>query len=67
MELFAFGFPILFYIVPILMCAIILVGLIRTIKEWNHNEHSPRLTVPVTVVTVGVVVVPELDWASIST
>lgn len=51
MELFAFGFPILFYIVPILMCAIILVGLIRTIKEWNHNEHSPRLTVPVTVVT----------------
>ena len=50
MELFAFGFPVMFTIVPLLMCAILLMGVFRTFKDWRHNEQSPRLTVPVTVV-----------------
>ena len=46
-----YGMTAMFYIVPVLMCAILIAGLVRTIKEWHHNEQSPRLTIPVTVVT----------------
>lgn len=45
-----FGFPFLlsrmmFYIVPVLMLVIIGLALIRSLKEWHHNEKAPRLTV----------------------
>lgn len=42
--------PVMFYIVPLLMCTILIISLVRTLKEWHHNEQSPRLTVPVKVV-----------------
>lgn len=48
------GFSIMQIIVPImfvLVFAIIIVTLIRGIGEWNKNNHSPRLTVPATVVS----------------
>lgn len=50
-----FGFPFLlsqmmFYIVPILMFVIIGMSIIRTLKEWHHNENSPRLTVDAKIV-----------------
>lgn len=51
---FGMGFSIMQIIVPImfvLVFAIIIVTLIRGIGEWNKNNHSPRLTVPATVVS----------------
>ena len=32
----------MFYIVPVMMFVIIGMGLVRTFKEWKHNENSPR-------------------------
>lgn len=51
-----FGFPfllhrIMFIVVPLLMFVIIGMTLIRTFKEWKHNENSPRLTVEAKVVS----------------
>ena len=40
----------MFYIVPVLMLAIIGMSIFRWLKEWNNNENSPRLTVDATVV-----------------
>lgn len=43
-------FPILFGIMFCLVFGVIAVTLIRGISQWNKNNHSPRLTVPATVV-----------------
>ena len=42
-------FELMFFAVFGLVLCIILVGLVRGIGQWNRNNHSPRLTVPVTV------------------
>ena len=44
--LFSILFPILFLVV----LGMILYTFIRNIRTWNQNNHSPRLTVPATVV-----------------
>ena len=33
------------------VCAVILFLIVKNISTWNKNNHSPRLTVPATVVT----------------
>ena len=51
---FSFGFQmfqIMFFIVFGLILCTVIVTLIKGLKEWNKNNHSPRLTVPATVVT----------------
>lgn len=50
-----FGFPfllhrILFTAVPVMMLVIIALGIFRSVKEWHHNENSPRLTVNAKIV-----------------
>lgn len=50
-----FGFPfflhrILFTVVPVMMLTIIGFGIFRSLKEWHHNENSPRLTVNAKIV-----------------
>ena len=50
---FAFGFgifQIMFSLAFILIFGIILVTVVKGIGQWNKNNHSPRLTVPATVV-----------------
>lgn len=48
---FMFGFmSILFPIMFLLVFGIILFNIFRGIKEWNNNNHSPRLTVDAAVV-----------------
>ena len=51
------GFDVTFSIMRIMVPAmfvlvfgIIIVTMVRGIGEWNKNNHSPKLTVPVTVV-----------------
>ena len=44
-------FQIMFFIVFGLAISTVLISLIKGVKEWNKNNHSPRLTVPATVVT----------------
>ena len=50
------GFPIggsievLFLMVFLLALGVIVAGLVRNLSQWNKNNHSPRLTVPATVV-----------------
>ena len=49
-----FGFQIyqiMFLIVFGIAMSSVLMTTIRSMKEWNKNNHSPRLTVPATVVT----------------
>ena len=49
-----FGFQIyqiMFLIVFGIAMSSVLMTTIRGMKEWNKNNQSPRLTVPVTVVT----------------
>ena len=49
-----FGFQIhqiMFLIVFGIAMSSVLMTTIRSMKEWNKNNHSPRLTVPVIVVT----------------
>ena len=49
---FGFGmFQIMFFIVFGLAISTVLISLFKGVKEWNKNNHSPRLTVPATVVT----------------
>ena len=50
---FSFGFQmfqIMWFIVFGLILCTVIVTLLKGLKEWNNNNHSPRLTVPVTVV-----------------
>ena len=48
---FVFGiFPIIFSLMFLLVFGVVIFGLIKSIVQWNKNNHSPRLTVPATVV-----------------
>ena len=48
---FGFGmFQIMFFIVFGLAISTVLILLFNGVKEWNKNNHSPRLNVPATVV-----------------
>lgn len=52
---FGFGmgyglFQIMFAVVFVLVFGMIIVTAVKGIGQWNKNNHSPRLTVPVTVV-----------------
>lgn len=47
---FSFGM-IMFQLVFVCVCAVILFLIVKNISTWNKNNHSPRLTVPATVVT----------------
>ena len=48
---FGFGmFEILFMLMFGLVFGLFVVMFIKGISQWNKNNHSPRLTVPVTVV-----------------
>ncbi len=43
-------FNIMFYIIFFIVIGTFIITFAKGIKEWNHNNHSPRLTVPATVV-----------------
>ena len=50
---FGFGFDmfsIMFTIVFMIVIGTFIVTAVRGIGQWNKNNHSPRLTVPATVV-----------------
>ena len=51
---FGFGgfgmFQVMFTIVFLLATGTFVVILVKGISEWNKNNHSPRLTVPATIV-----------------
>ena len=50
---FGFGFDlfqIMFSLVFFLVIGMFIVLAVKGIREWNKNNHSPRLTVPATVV-----------------
>ena len=50
---FGMTFSIMQVMVPlmfVLVFGFMIVTLVRGIGEWNKNNHSPKLTVPVTVV-----------------
>ena len=48
---FGFGlFEIMFFIMFGLFFIVFLGTLLKGLGEWNKNNHSPKLTVPVTVV-----------------
>ena len=48
---FRFGlFQIMFSLVFFLVIGMFVVMAVKGIREWNKNNHSPRLTVPATVV-----------------
>ncbi|MBR6762977.1 MAG: DUF2500 domain-containing protein [Clostridia bacterium] len=48
---FGFGiFGIFFVIMSLLVLGIFLFVFIKIISQWNRNNHSPRLTVPATVI-----------------
>ena len=38
-----------FILIPLLMFCIIAFRLLQTARQWNKDNHSPKLTVPVTV------------------
>ena len=42
-------FPIIFSIMFLLVFGMILTTVIRSFSQWNKDNRSPRLTVPVTV------------------
>ena len=49
---FGFGiFSVLFILMFITFFVVFIIGLVIGIKKWNKNNHAPRLTVPVTVVS----------------
>lgn len=49
--MFSFGlFQIMFFLVFFLVIGVFVVTAVKGIGEWNKNNHSPRLTVPATVV-----------------
>ena len=43
-------FQIMFTLTFVLVICMFVVTAVRGIREWNKNNHSPRLTVPATVV-----------------
>ena len=51
MEFFGFGlFNLMFTLVPLLMFVLVFLMVVRSVKNWKHNEQSPRLTVEAKVV-----------------
>ncbi len=51
--MFGFGFDlfsIIFTIMFLLVATLIVVTLVQSIRQWNRNNHSPRLNVEATVV-----------------
>ena len=44
------AFEVMFFLVFALVFCCIAVTLIRGLREWNRNNHAPRLTVPATIV-----------------
>ena len=44
------GFSVLFTLMFVVIFGLFLVTIIRNLSNWNKNNHSPRLTVPATVV-----------------
>lgn len=47
MELFGIMFSLMF----VLIFGMFVLTVVRSISQWNKNNHSPRLTVDATVVT----------------
>ena len=43
-------FGILWFVMFALIMGVFIFTFVRGIKQWNKNNHSPRLTVPATVV-----------------
>jgi len=43
--------PVMFGLVWILVLVTIIASLFRSFKQWNKNNHAPRLTVDATVVS----------------
>ena len=50
MDIMFAVFPIIFSLMFLLVFGVVIFGLIKGISQWNKNNHSPRLTVPATVV-----------------
>lgn len=49
---FGFGmFGVMFTLTFILVFGIFIVVIVKNVSQWNKNNHSPRLTVPATVVS----------------
>lgn len=44
------GFDLMFTVVFVLMIGVFIAVAVKGIGQWNKNNHSPRLTVPATVV-----------------
>ena len=44
-------FSLLFTLMFMTVIGIFIVVLVKGLSEWNKNNHSPKLTVPVTVVS----------------
>lgn len=44
-------FSLMFSIFPLIVIVLFVVVLVRGLREWSHNNASPRLSVPATVVT----------------
>lgn len=51
MEVFFELFPIFFFIVFALILGVFVTSFVGIIKRESRNNHSPRLTVPVTIVS----------------
>ncbi len=49
-SLFFDIFPVIFSIVFLLIASVIVIAVIKSISQWNKNNHSPRLTVQATIV-----------------
>lgn len=48
---FGFGmFQIMFYLVFFLVMTVFAITIGKGVLQWNKNNHSPRLTVPATIV-----------------
>ena len=43
-------FPVFFFAITVIVVATFVVIFVKGIREWNHNNHSPVLTVPAKVV-----------------
>ena len=48
---FGIVFSIIFSITFLMILGVFIFLVIKGISQWNKNNHSPKLTVPVTVVT----------------
>lgn len=48
---FGGGFETVFFLMFLLIAGIFIFAIAQTLRQWNKNNHSPRLTVEATVVT----------------